>query len=520
MTLRTLNGARTVARRTSSLALGALLTGTLVTLAAPAAQAAAVNNCWNKDNGDPVLTGFSRAPASVDVRHGAKKVNFTVKAHDTGGPGAASGISSVSVFAYSSAGFKSVFATLRKNAAGDYAGAATIPRWTSNGQWQISSVSLSDRAGNYKTYYQTDLSDAGFPTTFSVTSTPDTTAPRLTGFTFSPGSVNTTKAAKSVTFTAKVTDSQSGVNGVYVSAEGKAPNARGFAFLSHVSGPTYRGKMLIGTWVRTSAWHITNVSFSDKIGNFAALSYAQLGARHFKRNLAVKSGIDTGKPTMASFGRAPAKVDVRTKNKQVAVTVRAKDAKSGVASVYVSFVGKTFSTGGFLSRKSGSSHNGVWKGSVLVAKCSASSGRLKGTVTITDLAGNTRDFKVTVLTVRAGDHRVPQATTPSSIATSDPVVVTFNESVNGIDTNSATLRKVGFPNDGPKIAGAWACKTAAGANTNCKTGSVKKATFTPNAALESFTSYNVELNPEHSLGVTDLAGNPFRRYTTGVFTSS
>jgi hypothetical protein len=47
--------------------------------------------------------------------------------------------------------------------------------------------------------------------------------------------------------------------------------------------------------------------------------------------------------------------------------------------------------------------------------------------------------------------------------------------------------------------------------TSCATGTVRRATFTPTGTTSG--QLFVLLNPEHSLGVTDLAGNPVgRRY--------
>jgi hypothetical protein len=44
--------------------------------------------------------------------------------------------------------------------------------------------------------------------------------------------------------------------------------------------------------------------------------------------------------------------------------------------------------------------------------------------------------------------------------------------------------------------------------TDCATGQVRTARFSPNGPLAGSSYYTVILNPEFSLGVTDLAGNP------------
>lgn len=68
------------------------------------------------------------------------------------------------------------------------------------------------------------------------------------------------------------------------------------------------------------------------------------------------------------------------------------------------------------------------------------------------------------------------------------------------------------------MAGTWACKTVGGVTTSCATGQVRTASFTPTSSFTASTNHYIELNPEHQLGVTDLAGNPFDRYTMYFFT--
>jgi hypothetical protein len=58
----------------------------------------------------------------------------------------------------------------------------------------------------------------------------------------------------------------------------------------------------------------------------------------------------------------------------------------------------------------------------------------------------------------------------------------------------------------------WTCADVFGSPTSCASGTVRRAAFTP--AAPTTGQLFVLLNPEHTLGVTDLAGNPVgRRYT-------
>ena len=75
------------------------------------------------------------------------------------------------------------------------------------------------------------------------------------------------------------------------------------------------------------------------------------------------------------------------------------------------------------------------------------------------------------------------------------------------------------------MSGTWACTTADGVPVDCVNGPVREARFTPAAPFpvyhEEGTVYgpqwHVSLNPEHFLGVTDLAGNPFQTSELGSF---
>ena len=518
---------RPVRRRLTRSALAtAVVAGTALMTIPPsgagAALAAPLNSCVVRDNGDPDLQTLTLTPGTVNVTAASRTVTLTLGAVDTGGPGSASGIRSGYVSLVSPGFARSSFATLRKNAAGKWVGVVTIPRWTHPGAWDVSFVSLSDGAGNSAFWTTDDLQTLGLPTRVNVTAVPDDTAPRLNSFTFTPGSVDTRRAARNVTITAKVSDTQSGVGVVYLNASEPSTGHRSFASLRKVAGAasTYRGTMTIPKWQTNGNWRIDSVQVGDKVGNYRGYTYAQLGAAGFKRNLKVVSGTDASTPRLASFARTPASVDVRTANKSVSATVRAKDTGSGVAFVLVGFTGPGgFTTSASLRRTSGTAKDGIWKGSAAVRRCLSSPGTWKAQVVIYDVAGNFRTFNVGRLTVRAGDHVAPSVSGPSSVAPTDNLTLQFNENVNGINADSATLRKDGFPTPGPVLPGTWTCRTGAGAATSCATGQVRQATFDPSADLESFSSYSVELNPEHQLAVTDLAGNPFRRETISLSVS-
>jgi hypothetical protein len=92
------------------------------------------------------------------------------------------------------------------------------------------------------------------------------------------------------------------------------------------------------------------------------------------------------------------------------------------------------------------------------------------------------------------------------------VEVTFDEDVVGIGPAGAVVVRRSFL--APflalgQVSGDWSCLDAAGTASSCATGPVRTAVFTSYQPLAP-GNYDVDINPEHVLDVTDLAGNPFR----------
>ena len=200
----------------AKLVAGVLVWGALVLPGTDALAAGSteipLSDCFSSDNGDPVLTGLTVTP-SVDVTDGAREVSFSLTAEDLGGPGPASGIRGVEVrFGEPVLDDPSdTIHVLRKDASGAWVGSAVVERGSSPGVLGIHHVFLKDRAGNRR-FVETPETRAGrLPTSVEVTSTPDTTRPRLVDFRSTPGPVDTRRATRLVTFTATVVDAVPGV---------------------------------------------------------------------------------------------------------------------------------------------------------------------------------------------------------------------------------------------------------------------------------------------------------------------
>ena len=161
-----------------------------------------------------------------------------------------------------------------------------------------------------------------------------------------------------------------------------------------------------------------------------------------------------------------------------------------------------------LHRTSGSRRDGVWSAAVTISTC-AIGGSWRTELEVTDRSLRSRQYRagLPTLEVVANDNLAPTVVRTST-ASGTPVL-DFDEDVTGITPTSAPVIAA---DGGAPVAGAWTCTDVTGATTSCATGTVRRAAFTPAAPATS--QLFVLLNPEHSLGVTDLAGNPVgRRYT-------
>jgi hypothetical protein len=483
----------------------------------PSAEFEPVNDCHSTDNGDPSLDSLTLSPASVDVRTGARRIRFTATASDTGGPGPASGVAKVWLYAQNRYwGNKNPIryeaAHLEPRDNGTWVGSMTIPRWTSSGSWVVLYASVSDGAGNARSYGRRQIASSGFASTFDVTSHADHKAPVLRSFTFTPRRVDTRSATRQVTFIAKIRETESHVASAVVYAAGVATSLR------KIKGSANRFRVLltVSRWGSGDTSHVA-VSLADRIGNQVLYDDSDLHAAGFPDALRVVSRSDADKPSLAALSRRPAVLDVRTSGQTVQVRLRARDDRSGVSFAWVHFTSpdKQVEAAAYLERVTGTRHDGVWKGTTRVSRCLSEQGDWKAFVGLHDAAGNYHRFSARALarkglpskiTVIADDYIAPLESAPARVAPGESIDLVFNEPVNGISNGSATLRPYGSSTS--TVAGSWECVDAAGGPTDCLTGHVSTATFDPELPLAEFALYVLEVNPAGSLGVTNLAGNP------------
>jgi len=160
----------------------------------------------------PVLVGLTFNPSqTVDVSTGAQTITIVGHIKDAGGSGTAQ-------FAVKASAPNGVFLTCAASspASGDTSDGTwncpiNIPAGADPGTWKLF-ILVSDVGLSSHTYSEADLTAAGLPTGFTVTSpTPDNAAPAIVSLQLSPASVNVSSGASTMTVTAQLTDDVSGI---------------------------------------------------------------------------------------------------------------------------------------------------------------------------------------------------------------------------------------------------------------------------------------------------------------------
>jgi hypothetical protein len=259
------------------------------------------------DTTAPLLVGFGLSPQQVDT--GSAAANVTFSAHVTDD---LSGTVNVSVYTVSPSGKigqqGSAYVPASGSALdGTFQVLIGFPMYSELGTWTVYHVAVYDKVGNYRGYDVPQLQAAGFPTTFVVTGTQDTTAPVLLGFGLFPQQVDTSSAAANVTFSAHVTDDISGVSEVYVdtvSASGK--QGQYFSSGVPVSGDALDGNFQVvlnyPVHSELGTWTVAYVTLHDKAGNYRMYYTADLQAAGFPTTFVITGIQDTTPPTLLGFG--------------------------------------------------------------------------------------------------------------------------------------------------------------------------------------------------------------------------
>jgi hypothetical protein len=283
----------------------------------------------------------------------------------------------------------------------------------------------------------------GAPAAAAVSCVKETTPPTITAFSFSPTAVDVRRGAKTVTITGAARDS-GGVASMtaYFSsprrADGKTSYASATLKLSKgtATNGTFSGRASVSRWGIPGSWTVQGVIATDRAGNSTYLSYADLKAKGWRRDLKVTSVADVTAPTLTSFTMSPVKVDTRTAAKRIKVTAKARDAQSGVLAIGVTLTrskGARKTVTGGLVRSKGTVTNGIFTGYVTVPRWVGTAG-WQASVSVFDAAFNTRSYSYAQLGAKRWTRT---ASVISGTDASLPVVTAEKFAPTTVDVRSA-----------------------------------------------------------------------------------
>ncbi len=291
----------------------------------------------------------------------------------------------------------------------------------------------------------------------------DNAPPQLLSLTISPASVDTSRAAVTITVQAHITDDLSGlsdggsvgVSTITLTGPTGQQSARGYLSQSQrISGTPLDGMYLttitLARYSQPGSW-TAGVVLTDAVGNTTAFSAAQLAAAGFDSAVQQAGAGDTTAPSVVSLNVSPSSIDTSLASANITFTVHIADDLSGASVGSPSppsqivmqgpsgtqLVQASFGAG---QRVSGSSLDGVYATTIAVPRYSEQGTWSVLSLAVNDNAGNSRTYGVTDLVgptfaatfqqVGIGDINAPRveqfAIAPTIVDTSTgPASVTF-----------------------------------------------------------------------------------------------
>ena len=460
----------TIAATALLAALGLSGTPTRPAVADDATPAAVpVNDCWSTDNGLPAVTELHLGEDSVDTTTGPVTVPVTARAVDTGGPGPATGVTSIGVFvgvvAKPKIGGDNQIVRLTPSPDGTWTGLVTVPQWgVHEPVWRVHQLYVQDAAGNLRVMTLDQLVAAEMSPELSITSTRDIDEPGVADVTVSPRRVDVRRGARWVQLGVRAVNETSGVRAVTV----------GQTVLHRVSGTTtdgwWRGRVRVHRFDHAGRYRLT-VRVTDAAGFLRVAWWGPLRDHGLPWYYDVRSMPDQRSPRVVTAGLARSAVDVRTGDGSVAVTVRATDRDSGVSTVRAVLRDRSGSwrRSAVLSLRAGTRRDGIWRGALVLPRCQTVAGDYTLEIRVRDRAGQVRTRSgLGRLSVRAADHQAPGWTVSQEFESSRNLAVAFTEPVTGLTQDTLSLRRLS--GDPAAVPGAWQCRDDAGAPADCATG--------------------------------------------------
>jgi len=244
----------------------------------------------SSDSSGPTLNNFTVLTPNVNAVSGTEVISFQVDASDD-----IAGIYAIDItlttpsgVVIEAAGRYSANSPLTLNTQID---TPTLSHFAEQGSWTISSLLLTDGAGN-TSQYAGSLASLGYATSVAVTNTgSDSTAPSLTGLTILTPEVFPASGDAQMSFMASATDDISGIEKIRIDLTG--PNGQYLAAWGYFFDTTplaASGQMdtaVLSTLLQDGSWTISQIEVYDAAGNSSKYDTFDLGISGYSTTVTV-----------------------------------------------------------------------------------------------------------------------------------------------------------------------------------------------------------------------------------------
>ncbi|HEX5713630.1 MAG TPA: hypothetical protein VFX85_09985, partial [Solirubrobacterales bacterium] len=222
--------------------------------------------------------------------------------------------------------------------AGAYA-RVEVPAWTPRGKYRLTGLSVSDRAGNRVAFDEPGLRRAGLDAEFDVFFGPDVEGPELTGFSFSPPTLDTGSAPGSVLFSLGATDDLSGVADAAALVLKPGEVSLCFPCGHRARSNLSAGTIYDGAWsevlplprfARGGTYEVNALVLYDRAGNETFYDRAELEGLGYPLDFTQTDPGDSTPPQILNFWMSTRVLRSSGDDKAIDFFVHAKDDLSGV----------------------------------------------------------------------------------------------------------------------------------------------------------------------------------------------
>ena len=223
----------------------------------------------------------------------------------------------------------------------------TFPRFSAAGTWKVLAVFAADTAGNTTLLDTAGLAANGFHTDLVVTSVVDAVPPGVSAFSFTPTTIDTSVADKTVTVNFTATDDRSvgSFFAGFVSPSGQTTrgtrvNAPG----DFLPGPSVTSSLAIvfPKLSEAGVWKLSFINIVDSAGNTNFIDAPTAAGMGFPTDLTVVSTPDTAAPTLTAFDFNPKTISSGGATVNVTFTVTDPGSNpSGVTDFEIAFFSPT-----------------------------------------------------------------------------------------------------------------------------------------------------------------------------------